>query len=399
MKKLLDEMIHKSLLENRFVGVNAAVYQNYECIYENSFGMANQEKNQPMQRDSIFRIYSMTKPVTAVAVMQLVEQGKLCPDFPVSWYLPEFGNLKVYDPQTKKARIPRTELRVQHLLNMTSGMPYANNMNPTQKDVSAFYYEMEKRRDTEKPVDLAEYCRKIPEIPLEFDPGTHWDYGISADVLGGIVQAVSGMDYRDYLFKNIFNPLGMTDTDFYVPAEKLDRFTEAYMHDQLTEVYVADGKNRIVPDHGCHLGLNDYKTLPAFISGGAGLCSTIPDYAKFATALANGGVSKDGVRIISERALSYIRTPQIGGESFRKDQDWDSLRGYDYGCLVRVLTDKTTAGTLANLGEFGWDGWTGTYFCVDPIEKLVIFFWVQLACAGTTPEAKLMRNIVYGNLK
>jgi len=390
MKALLDAMINKSLKEKRFVGANAAVYRNYDCIYENSFGMADKEKNKSMQRDSIFRIYSMTKPVTAVAVMQLAEQGKLCPDFPVSWYLPEFADIKVYDAETGKARPARTELRVQHLLNMTSGMPYANCLNQTQKDVAAFYYEMEQKRDTPQALHLAEYCKKMAEIPLEFDPGTHWDYGTSADILGGIVQAVSGMDYRDYLFQNIFHPLGMTDTDFYVPEKKQDRFTQAYMPDE--------NNNILIPDKDCHLGLNDYKTLPAFISGGAGLCSTIPDYAKFATALANGGVSKTGIRIISEKALEYIRTPQVGGENFRKDQNWDSLRGYDYGCLVRVLTDKKTAGTIASLGEFGWDGWTGTYFCVDPAEKLVIFFWVQTACAGTTPEAKLMRNIVYGKI-
>ncbi len=389
MKQLLDTMIEACLHHGDFVGANAAVYRNYDCIYENSFGMADRERGLPMQKDTIFRIYSMTKPVTAVAVMQLVEQGKLHPDFPVSWYLPEFQNITVYDSQTGKPRPAREELRVQHLLNMTSGMPYANSMNQTQKDTAAFYYEMEQRRDSEHPVTLAEYCRRIAEIPLEFDPGTHWDYGTSADVLGGIVQAVSGMDYREYLFQHIFRPLGMTDTDFYVPEEKQNRFAMAY-----------EPKNQeLVPDLGCHLGLNNYQTLPAFISGGAGLCSTVPDYSRFATALANGGVSADGTRIISEKALKYIRTPQIGGESFRKDQQWDSLRGYDYGCLVRVLTDQAAAGTIANLGEFGWDGWTGTYFCVDPAEKLVIFFWIQTACAGTSAAAKLMRNIVYGKLE
>ncbi|MBE6876845.1 MAG: beta-lactamase family protein, partial [Ruminococcus sp.] len=220
MKKLLDSMIAQALHNGDFVGANASVYQNYECIYENSFGMANQEAQKPMQKDSIFRIYSMTKPVTAVAVMQLVEQGKLHPDFPVSWYLPEFTDMKVYDAESGKVRPAKSEMRIQHLLNMTSGMPYANCMNQTQKDVSAFYYEMEQRRESENPVNLEEYCRRLAEIPLEFDPGTHWDYGTSADILGGIVQKVSGMDYREYLFKNIFNPLCMTDTDFYVPEEK-----------------------------------------------------------------------------------------------------------------------------------------------------------------------------------
>ena len=132
----------------------------------------------------------------------------------------------------------------------------------------------------------------MAEIPLEFDPSTHWDYGTSADILGGVVQAVSGMDYREYLFKNIFNPLGMTDTDFYVPQEKQNRFTMAYMREN----------DKLVQDTGCYLGMNDFKTLPAFISGGCGLCSTIPDYAKFANALANGGIAKDGTRIISARS-------------------------------------------------------------------------------------------------
>ncbi len=387
MKNLLDSMINHCLENGDFVGANAAVYQDYKCIYANSFGMANREKNQPMQMDSIFRIYSMTKPVTAVAVMQLVEQGKLHPDFPVSWYLPEFADMKVYD-ESGKPRPANSELRVQHLLNMTSGMPYPNCLNQTQKDVAAFYYEMEQKRGTENEIGLAEYCRRIAEIPLEFDPGTHWDYGTSADILGGLVQEVSGMDYREYLFQNIFRPLGMTETDFYVPEEKQNRFTAAYEP--------KDGS--LLPDTACHLGLNNYLTLPAFISGGAGLCSTIPDYAKFANALAHDGIGENGTRIISEKALKYIRTPQIGGENFRKDQQWDSLRGYDYGCLVRVLTNQAEAGTIASLGEFGWDGWTGTYFCVEPLEKIVLFFWVQTACAGTSPAAKLMRNIVFGNL-
>ncbi len=388
MEKLLNHMIESYLQKGDFIGANAAVYQNYQCIYQNSFGMADKELQKPMQEDTIFRIYSMTKPVTAVAVMQLVEQGKLHPDFPVSWYLPAFSEMKVYDAQTQTVRSANSELKIQHLLNMTSGMPYAGNATYTQKALSRFYKEMETRRDGEHPVRLPEYCRKIAEIPLEFDPGEKWEYGISADILGGIVQEVSGMDYRDYLFQNIFSPLKMTDTDFYVPEEKQNRFAQAYQ----------PAENGLAVDKACHLGLNDFKTLPAFISGGAGLCSSVPDYAKFANIFANGGVSKEGTKILSAKALDYIRTPQIGGKAFQEAQDWDSLRGYAYGCLVRVLTNCAEAGTLANLGEFGWDGWTGTYFCADPKENLVILFWIQTACAGTSPAAKLMRNIVYSNI-
>lgn len=387
MKEQLDAMINRCLENGDFVGANAAVYRDGNCLYSNSFGMADREAGRVMTPDTIFRIYSMTKPVTAAAAMQLVEQGKLHPDFPVSWYLPEFKNSLVYEPDGSTRPASR-ELLVQDLLNMTSGLPYPNCMNQTQKDVASFFGEMEARRTGDSPVDTIEFCRRIAEIPLEFDPGTHWDYGISADILGGVMQAVSGMEYCDYLKKYIFKPLGMEDTDFYVPSEKQHRFAAAY----------APTDKGLERDNGCHLGLNDYLTKPTFISGGAGLVSTVQDYAKFANTLANGGTSKDGFRLLSRYALDYIRTPQVGGEQFRKDQQWDSLRGYEYGSLVRVLTNRAEAGTLANLGEFGWDGWTGTYFCVDPTEKLSIFFWIQVACAGTSAAAKLMRNIVYGNL-
>lgn len=387
MKKQLDEMIGRCLQKGDFVGANAAVYQDGKCLYANSFGMADREAGRPMTEDTIFRIYSMTKPVTATAVMQLVERGLLHTDMPVSRFLPEFGELQVYDENGVPHKA-QNELRIQHLLNMQSGLPYPGCMNQTQRDVDTFFQEMERVRDTAGAVTTREFCRNIAKIPLEFEPGTHWNYGISADILGGVVEAVTGMSYRDYLHRNIFEPLGMTETDFYVHPDQLDRFAAAY----------EPIGGALVRDENCHLGLNDRRTLPAFISGGAGLTSTITDYAKFANTLANGGTSPDGVRILSKAAFDFMRTPQVCGEAFRRDQEWDSLRGYDYGALVRVLTDPKTAGTIANTGEFGWDGWTGTYFCVDPKEKLAILFWIQVACAGTSNCAKLMRNIVYGAL-
>lgn len=387
MKKRLDDMISRCLANGDFVGANAAVYQNGTCLYCNSFGMADREAGREMTPDTIFRIYSMTKPVTAVAVMQLVERGLLHTDMPVSWILPEFQSLRVYD-KNGKPYPARNELRISHLLNMQSGIPYPNCLTQTQKDVASFFGKMEALRDTPDAINTAAFCRGIAQIPTEFEPGTHWEYGVSADILGGIVEAVTGMNYRAYLMQNIFEPLGMTDTDFYVHEDKQARFAAAYE--------LIDGK--LVRDEKCHLGLNNYLTLPAFISGGAGLTSTIGDYAKFANTLAGLGTSPDGVRILSPASVNFIRTPQVSGEIYHQDQDWDSLRGYDYGALVRVLTDQKTAGTIASPGEFGWDGWTGTYFCVDPKEKLTILFWIQVACAGTSNCAKLMRNIVYGSL-
>ncbi len=388
MKQKIDALIERDLQNGNFVGANAAVYKSGKCLYSGSFGFADREKQIPMTQKHIFRIYSMTKPVTAAAVMQLVEKGSIRPDHPVSYYLPEFKDSLVYDANGKTFQSPEP-LRIQHLLNMTSGLPYPNCGNQSQKDVASLFGEMEARRDGENPVDTMEFCRRMGKIPLIFVPGTHWEYGTSADILGGVVQAVSGRNYRDYLREHLFQPLGMEDTDFYVPEEKQSRRAASYCW----------GDDPVLQrDDGCYLGLNDGNSMPAFISGGAGLFSTVPDYARFAEALACGGTTKDGVRILSRYSVDYIRTPQVGGAQFRQDQQWDSLFGYEYGSLVRVLTDKMAAGTIANLGEFGWDGWTGAYFCADPKEELTIFFWIQVANAGTTDTAKQMRNIVYGCL-
>ncbi len=386
MKQKIDALIERNLASNCFVGANAAVYRDGECLYEGCFGYADREAGTKMEPDSIFRIYSMTKPVTAVALMQLVEEGRIHLDFPLHWYFPSFANPMVCDGNGGLRPASR-DITIRDLLNMTSGLPYPGCGNFSQQEVASFYGQMESLRMQGKPVDTMTYCERMGEMPLEFDPGTHWGYGTSADILGGVIQKETGMDYRDYLRTHIFEPLGMTDTDFYVPQEKQHRFTAAY----------EGSENGFVRDEKMHLGLNDYLTKPAFISGGAGLCSTIRDYPKFANALVNGGTTKDGVHILSERALEYIRTPQIH-RNLLDEVGWDSLKGYDYGCLVRVLTDKCAAGTLATEGEFGWDGWTGTYFCVDPVEKLTIFFWIQVACAGTSNTAKLMRNVVYGCL-
>ena len=387
MKQKIDALLRRCLESGSYVGANAAVYKDGNCIYTGSCGFADREAGTPMTTDTIFKVYSLTKPVTAVAVMQLVEEGLIHPDEPVSWFLPEFEKLNVYD-EDGTVRPAKTPLRIRHLLTMRSGLPYPGDRKKSQQETGSFFWEMSQKIGTKDAADTQEFCRRMAQIPLEFEPGTHWDYGVSADILGALVEAVTKQDYRSYLLENIFGPLGMTDTDFYVHPEKLGRFAASYK----------PGKNGLERDENCYLGLNDQRSLPAFISGGAGLTSTIVDYAKFACCLANGGTAADRTRILSPASVRYISTPQVFGETFLKDQDWDSLRGYAYGSLVRVLTDPTMAGTLANPGEFGWDGMTGAYFCADPKENLCILFWQQTAFAGFSEPAKLMRNIVYGAL-
>ncbi|MBR2087684.1 MAG: beta-lactamase family protein [Oscillospiraceae bacterium] len=387
MQKELDEMLERCLREGEYIGANAAVYRRGECLYLHSVGDADREAGRPMTPDTIFRIYSMTKPVTAAAVMQLTERGYLHPDMLVSRFLPEFAELRVCDADGN-VHPARNTLRIQHLLNMQSGLPYAGDQTPAERAAASLFGQMEAARLAGKPYTTRDFCRGAAKLPLAFEPGTHWMYGTSADILGGLVETVTGQSYRDYLMEHIFLPLGMEDTDFFVPPEKQERFAAAY----------EPAGGTLVRDDRCYLGLNDQRTLPAFQSGGAGLTSTITDYAKFAQALANGGVGMNGKRILSRASVDYIRTPQVTGEGFRRDQDWDSLRGYAYGALVRVLENRAAFGTLADPGEFGWDGWTGTYFCSDPCEHLSILFFIQVSCAGTSLPAKLMRNIVYSHL-
>ncbi len=386
MKEYLNTMIENEYRKGCFVGANARVYQHGECLYQASIGYADREKETPMQADSIFRIYSLTKPVTAVAIAQLVERGLLHTDTPLHWYIPEFQNASVIT-EDGGTRTAKCEILIRDLLNMTSGLPYANCCNASQKRVAEIFGQMESDRLSGKGWTALRFAKKMGEVPLMFDPGTKWEYGISADILGAVIESITGKSLREYFCENIFDPLGMVDTDFYVPESKHARFTAAY---QWVD-------NALQPDNGLYFGLNGYLDNPTFYSGGAGLVSTIDDYAKFMQMLANGGVTHEGNRILSSRSIRDISTPQIHAELL-DPANWDSLRGYDYGSLVRVLRDPIQAGTLANIGEFGWDGWTGAYACTDPSEGLSILFWIQIACAGTSHTAKLMRNIVYANL-
>ncbi len=383
MKQKIDALINSDLEAGKFVGANAAVFQNGKCLYSGSFGHADREAAIAMAPDSIFRIYSMTKPVTAAAIMQLAERGMLRLEQPVSDFIPAFASPSVYETDGS-IRPAASEITIQNLLNMQSGLTYPNEVTPTQRDTASFFWKMDQLRLNGTPLSTREFCEEIGRIPLMFDPGTDWEYGVSADILGGVVEAVTGMSYRDYLMEHIFKPLGMKDTDFYVPEEKQQRFTAAY----------EPLEGQLIRDEKTHLGLNDYLSLPAFLSGGAGLCSTIPDYSRFAEALANEGATLDGVRILRPESVKAIRTPQVSMDMLAP-KNWDSLQGYAYGSLVRVLMDQEAFRTIANKGEFGWDGWTGTYFCVDPQEHLSIFFWIQVACAGTSETAKNMRNMVY----
>lgn len=384
-KETMDRLLKEEVAEGKVKGASALVLHRGEEIYFNAFGYADEARNLPMARDTIIRLYSMSKPVTAVAAMILVERGEMDLWDPVSKYLPCFAGQKVWSEE--RGEIPaRREPTVFDLLNMTSGITYPDELTEPGRRMGQVVKELVDRSERGERIDTQEYMRGIASVPLCFDPGDTWMYGFSADVLGGIVEAVSGKSYGQFLREELFEPLEMADTGFFVPEEKTGRFAQHY---ELTEEGI------LVPHRERHLG-EYYREDVAFESGGAGLVSTLDDYAHFASMLVNGGLYQ-GKHILGRKTVEFMTKNRLTDEQ-KKSMIWDSTRGYGYGCLMRVLEDQGAAGSNVSLGEFGWDGWTGNYVMMDPVEELVLLYFIQRCDAGTTPLVRKLRMVTYGAL-
>lgn len=387
LSRRIDQILARGIQEKKFYGACAAVFRKQELCYMTTAGFADQEKQLPMQPDTLFRMFSMTKPVTAAATMMLWEQGKLELTDPVSWYIPTFHNQMV-DAAGKLVPAER-ELILQDLLNMTSGIPYPDCHTLSQKKMGAFYDEINTRLSTDHPVDTQEFAMRVgKDVPLLFQPGTRWSYGASADILGAVLERVSDLPLDELFRKLIFTPLGMKDTDFYVPEEKRPRLAQLY----------AWGENSLQIEPDPHLGMTDYRKRPAFFSGGAGLISTLSDYAQFANALARRGLHKaSGTRLFGEGTWRYLTTPQLSPRQ-KTGIDWPQLKGYTYGNLLRVLENPAACCTCVPAGEFGWDGWTGPYFCVSPEDQTVLLYLVQVCGGSTSDIVTRLRNTTFGML-
>lgn len=386
-KKVMDTIVTQGIEKGNIVGANVLFIKDNKELYFSSQGHADREAGTAMARDTIFRLFSMTKPVTAVAVLMLAERGKLDLWDNVSKYVPEFANVQVVDAAGNLVKADR-EINIWHLLTMTSGIPYPDMDCESGRRMDKLFKEIEAELVAGRPTDTMEYCRKIAGIPLCFQPGERWRYGLSADILGGIVEVVSGQKYGEFLKKEIFEPLDMKDTGFFVPKEKWHRFAASYEW--------SEEKNGLIPFTRNHLGLEGYGEDVVFESGGAGLVSTVDDYSHFAQMLLNGG-SYNGVRILGHKTVELMRSSHLN-EVQRKDFNWDSLKGYGYGCLVRVLENSGANGCNANIGEFGWDGWTGNNIMMDATENMVLLYFIQRCGAGTTEEFRKLRMTAYASL-
>lgn len=381
-KERIQEILDRTVREEEAAGVSVLVFhEGTELGYAES-GMADKEAAEPIARNTIFRMYSMTKPIIGFAAMKLFEMGKLDPLDPVSKYLPEYEFLTVGENREPLQR----KLYLHHLLSMTSGITYGGTGSATEIRTQKLLDGIEKSAGTPAAPDTREIARMLAEIPLAFQPGMHWQYGMSADVLGAVIEQAAGCSLRDFLKEELFDPLGMNDTDFYVPEEKQSRLAAVYA--------TAAGKTVRYSEN--HLGIaNRGRTLPNFLSGGAGLFSTIDDYGRFAKMLLNGGTSS-GRRYLPERVLKFFTSgsqyPSVYREIVLK-YEW--MSGYNYGNLMRCCEEPDKAAMLSNRGEYGWDGWLGSVFINDPLTRTTLLLMMQQTDAGFNSCARRIKNLLW----
>ena len=385
-KKL--EFVLKQAMEEKYVpGANVMVLKDGKEVAYCEAGYADVENKVPIRKDTIFRMYSMSKPITGAAVMILMERGLIDLADPVSKYLPGFVNQKVAIDQ---GIVPvKRDMMLKDLLSMTSGLPYPDSSHLAGKEAEEVFRTVDEKLYREDAMSTQAIVNALGRCNLHFQPGEHWMYGTSADVLGAVVEVVSGMKFGAFLKQEIFDPLNMKDTGFYVPEDKQDRFAKLYEN--------VDGNFFESPTN--NLGIQyQMKQPPAFESGGAGLVSTIWDYSRFAAMLLNHG-EFEGARILSPQSVEFF----TNGELMPWQQDdmwrsWEALSGYTYGNLMRVMKNPGMALVNGTKGEYGWDGWLGTYFSNFPGSKVAILLMIQKKDAGTTPLTRKLRNIVMSEL-
>ena len=353
-----------------------------EKLYAQS-GWADRESQIPVQRDTLFRLYSMSKPITGCAAMILLERGIIDLYEPVSQYLPGFKNCMVRGRGTPEP-ISRP-VRIRDLLSMTSGLPYGDEETQAGKGALSLFAEIGRRLHSETPMTTVEIANRMGENGLNFQPGERWMYGTSADVMGAVIEQASGMRFGEFLQKELFEPLGMKDTAFYVPEEKRARLTKVY----------EETENGAVPIHTEHLGVCcEQNSAPAFESGGAGLVSTLDDYAQFARMLRNGGRLGETVILQPSTVRFFTAGSLEPWQEASFTSQFDGLTGFTYGNFMRVMKDPGRAFVNAGRGSYGWDGWLGPYFANDPENDLTILMMLQRKDSGTVSMTRELINLI-----
>ena len=424
LKEKLENVMAQAVEDCEIAGMNLLAEKDGEEICYCQAGMADRERGIPMERDTILRLYSQSKPITAAAAMILMERGALDLDQPVSDFLPAFAKQSYFAEQegigeaaaggskkeqegigeaaggskkeakggevasSMEVRPVMQPMRVYDLLRRTSGLVYPDETTAAGRQAAVVFEEMDRRLYTKDAMTTKEAADKLAECTLAFEPGSSWRYGTSADVLGAVIEAASGQRFGEFLEKELFGPLGMKDTAFWVPREKQSRLAETY------ETVTENGKKTLLRYEGNNLAVcNRMQNPPAFESGGAGLSSTLDDYMRFARMLLQEG-TLNGARILKPATVRYMTGAELMEYQQSAFNHWIGLEGFSYGNLMRICKRPMQAGIFAAEGEYGWDGWLGTYFANFPKEKLTILMGIQKRDAGTFALTRKLRNLL-----
>jgi CubicO group peptidase (beta-lactamase class C family) len=382
----IDGFLKAAYLDSaRLPGVLLKVMHRGETVHQSVQGFADVAAGRPLAEDSIFRIYSMTKPVTSVALMMLVEEGRLQLDDPVHRWIPAWKDLKVYAGGTLKTgwktEAPKRPMLVIDLLRHTAGLTYGFQLN---SNVDAAYRRLGIGEIEKGDMTLERMIALLGELPLEFSPGDWWNYSVATDVLGWLVQVVSGQPFEEFLLTHIFRPLGMVDTGFHVRAGQEHRLATCYQPSAKGGIAVQDQAET-----------SSFLKPPSFVSGGGGLVSTAADYARLAEALRTGTPRLVGRKTLELMTANHLpdgkSLPQLSRSAF-SEAAYDGV-GFGLGFATTTAAHRTMI--AGNNGDYFWGGAASTFFWVDPAEEMTVLFLTQLIPSSTWPVRRQLRSMVY----
>jgi CubicO group peptidase (beta-lactamase class C family) len=358
-----------------------------KVVHHSALGRMDVERERPVREDTIFRIYSMTKPLTSLAFMMLVEEGAVALEDPVHRFIPSWRDLSVFEAgflETFRTRRTTRPMRIIDLLRHTSGLTYGFQQR-TNVDAA---YRKQGLGELGGPVPLDAMIEGLAKMPLEFSPGDAWNYSVSTDVIGYLVGKLSGMPFERFLRERILDPLRMHDTDFHVPETKAARLASCYRFTPTAPLHLVDDAQS-----------SSYLQPPVFVSGAGGLVSTMADYLRFCRMLLNGG-SLDGVRLVSPKTLELMTANHLPGGKDLTELSVSlfseaTYAGVGFGLGFAVTLDPARTLLPGTAGDFSWGGMASTYFWVDPREELIVIFMTQLMPSAQYPLRRELRTLVY----
>ncbi len=387
LNRIRDHLSRNYIEPGKIAGALTLVYRKGQLAYVDPLGKMDLERDKPMTPDTIFRIYSMSKPITSVALMQLYEQGHFQLNDAVSRWIPEFANLRVYQSGVVPNFLTRPcerAMTIRDLMTHMSGLTYGF-MNATNVDHA---YRKLGIGGVHPGSTLKDMIETLGKLPLEFSPGTRWNYSVSTDVLGYLVERMSGQPFDEYLKQHIFDPLAMRDTGFTVAADKVERFAANYSRNPDKTLKLEDDPQD-----------STYTRPKTFFSGGGGLVSTASDYLRFCRMLLAGG-TLEGTRIIGRKTLELMTCNHLPG-----DEDlmqWASgtfsettYQGFGFGLGFSINLGPARTSAIGSAGEFAWGGAASTAFWVDPVEDMAVIFMTQFMPSGTFNFRGQLKSLIY----